>query len=85
MTSPVGLSSVTKLAPRRLVGQMMGVWFLAASLGNLLAGLIAGEFKADAVAEMPARYFQMVALPLATGVILILVSKWVRKWMAGVK
>jgi hypothetical protein len=35
--SPVGLSSVTKLAPRKLVGQMMGVWFLATSLGNLLA------------------------------------------------
>jgi hypothetical protein len=36
--SPVGLSSVTKLAPRRFAGQMMGVWFLATALGNLLAG-----------------------------------------------
>ena len=34
--SPVGLSSMTKLAPRRYVGQMMGVWFLAASVGNLV-------------------------------------------------
>ena len=38
--SPVGLSSVTKLAPPRLVGQMMGAWFLATSLGNLIAGRI---------------------------------------------
>jgi len=55
--SPVGLSSVTKLAPRRLVGQMMGAWFLATSLGNLIAGRIAGEFKADNLAEMPMRFF----------------------------
>src|SRR5262249_6320857 len=41
--SPVGLSAVTKLAPKRLVGQMMGVWFMATSLGNLIAGLLAGN------------------------------------------
>ncbi len=45
--SPVGLSSVTKLAPKRYVGQMMGIWFVAASLGNLIAGLIAGDFSLD--------------------------------------
>ena len=39
--SPVGLSLVTKLAPKRLGGLMMGVWFLAAALGNFLAGWIA--------------------------------------------
>jgi len=43
--SPVGLSSMTKLAPKRIVGQMMGIWFLAASLGNLIAGRVAGEFS----------------------------------------
>jgi len=42
--SPVGLSTITKLAPRRIVGQMMGIWFLATSLGNLIAGLVAGRF-----------------------------------------
>ena len=40
--SPVGLSSITKLSPKRFVGQMMGIWFMAAALGNLLAGLVAG-------------------------------------------
>ena len=45
--SPVGLSSVTKLAPKRFLGQMMGTWFLAASLGNLIAGLIAGDFSLE--------------------------------------
>jgi POT family proton-dependent oligopeptide transporter len=40
--SPVGLSSMTKLAPERVKGLMMGVWFLAASVGNLIAGQAAG-------------------------------------------
>lgn len=40
--SPVGLSSMTKLAPDRVKGMMMGVWFLAASMGNLIAGRVVG-------------------------------------------
>ena len=43
--SPVGLSSMTKLAPRGRVGQMMGVWFIAAALGNLVAGLAASRLE----------------------------------------
>jgi POT family proton-dependent oligopeptide transporter len=43
--SPVGLSSMTKLAPDRVKGMMMGVWFLAASMGNLIAGLVVGELE----------------------------------------
>ena len=40
--SPVGLSLVTRVAPRQIVGLMMGFWFLATSIGNFLAGWIAG-------------------------------------------
>jgi POT family proton-dependent oligopeptide transporter len=83
--SPVGLSSVTKLAPRRLVGQMMGTWFLAASLGNLIAGLIAGRFKAEAVEQMPGQYLQLAIVPVVVGLALILLAKPVRKWMAGIQ
>jgi len=43
--SPVGLSSMTKLAPGKMVGLMLGVWFLASSLGSFAAGQIAGEFE----------------------------------------
>ena len=45
--SPVGLSSMTKLAPGKMVGLMLGVWFLAASLGSFAAGQVAGEFKPE--------------------------------------
>ncbi|MDE0000664.1 MAG: peptide MFS transporter [Rhodospirillaceae bacterium] len=72
--SPVGLSSVTKLSPRRYVGQMMGAWFLAASLGNILAGLIAGEFRADTVETMPGLYMQIVLTTAGIGLLLAVAS-----------
>jgi POT family proton-dependent oligopeptide transporter len=83
--SPVGLSSVTKLAPRRLVGQMMGIWFLATSLGNLIAGLIAGEFNAQAVHEMSGRYLQIALTSLGTAVLVFLFIKPIRSLMRGVE
>jgi POT family proton-dependent oligopeptide transporter len=43
--SPIGLSAVTKLAPVRIVGLMMGVWFLSNAFGNKLAGWAAGFFS----------------------------------------
>ena len=52
LLSPVGLSTMTKLAPARLVGLVMGIWFLAAALGNKLAGVLAGEFKSENPAEL---------------------------------
>jgi POT family proton-dependent oligopeptide transporter len=83
--SPVGLSSMTKLAPQRLVGQMMGAWFLATSLGNLIAGRIAGRFNADALGEMPGRFLQMVILPASVGLVIILFRRPIRKMMGGVQ
>ncbi len=81
--SPVGLSSVTKLAPRRFVGQMMGVWFLAASLGSILAGLLAGEFRADALDEMPRLYLQIVLTTVGSGVLLAFLAKPLKRLMSG--
>ena len=51
--SPVGLSSMTKLAPRKFVGQMMGVWFLATSVGNLVAGLVGGHVDPTKLDQTP--------------------------------
>jgi proton-dependent oligopeptide transporter, POT family len=83
--SPVGLSSVTKLAPRKLAGQMMGIWFLATSLGNLLAGLLAGKFNPDAIQHWPALYLKMVILIATAGVLLIVFSRPIKRLMVGVK
>ena len=46
--SPVGLSSVTKLSPQRIVGFMMGMWFFASAAGNFVAGEIAKATASDA-------------------------------------
>jgi POT family proton-dependent oligopeptide transporter len=83
--SPVGLSSVTKLAPARLTGQLMGTWFLATSLGNLIAGLLAGQLKVDALNQMPGQYLKMVWLPLAAGILLILLARPIKRLMAGIR
>ncbi len=61
--SPVGLSSMTKLAPRKFVGQMMGLWFLATAMGNLIAGLVGGEVDPEKLQQMPA-LFQRTAMSL---------------------
>ena len=83
--SPVGLSSVTKLAPQRLVGQMMGIWFLATSLGNLCAGLVAGAFTEKDVDRMPFRFMLIVLVACGAGVILLLLAKPIKKLMSGVQ
>lgn len=83
--SPVGLSYVTKLAPARYVSQMMGVWFLATSVGNLSAGLLSGMFEADNVAAMPGQFMHFVYFIVAAGIVLLILSKPVKSWMAGVK
>ena len=81
--SPVGLSSVSKLAPRRFVGQMMGVWFLANSLGYIIAGLIAGGFNPDAIDQMPGLYLQIVATTAGAGVLLALCAPVLKRLTAG--
>jgi len=83
--SPVGLSSVTKLAPRRLVGQMMGIWFLATSLGNLIAGRVAGGVSAEAASQMSGRYLQIVLMTMGAGLLLLLLARPVRNLMIGVR
>jgi POT family proton-dependent oligopeptide transporter len=83
--SPVGLSSVTKLVPQRFVGQSLGIWFLAVSLGNLVAGKIAGEFDAENVGAMPGQYLDIFWFGMVAAVVLLLVSPVIKRWMGGVK
>ncbi len=83
--SPVGLSSVTKLAPTRLTGQMLGTWFVASSLGSLLAGRIAGEFSEDHLQSWPSLCWPMIILPGLAGVLLLLFARPIKGLMRGVK
>jgi proton-dependent oligopeptide transporter, POT family len=82
--SPVGLSYSTKLAPKRLAGQIMGMWFLSLSLGNLVAGLIAGQFDAKNLAAMPGQYMELVYCMIGLGAILLFTSRPIKKLMGNI-
>jgi POT family proton-dependent oligopeptide transporter len=82
--SPVGLSSMTKLAPFKFKGQMMGVWFMASALGNLVAGLVGGHVDPEKLGEMPALFRQTSLSLFAAAVVCGLLVFAVRRMMTGV-
>ncbi|WP_299260068.1 peptide MFS transporter [uncultured Kushneria sp.] len=80
--SPVGLSTMTELAPTPIRGQIMGIWFAATALGNLVAGLIGGHVSAEQVAQLP-ELFGRCALALLIGaVILMILIRPIRRLLA---
>jgi POT family proton-dependent oligopeptide transporter len=87
--SPVGLSSMTKLAPGRLVGQMMGTWFMGAAIGNLVAGLVTRfmpetETVEAAVANGVQLFGMVAAFAGVAGLLFVLFSRPIRRMQAGV-
>jgi proton-dependent oligopeptide transporter, POT family len=81
--SPVGLSTVTKLAPVKLVGIMMGVWFLAASFGSKLAGYLSGFYVPQAGTLVKLYGGIAIGLLLSAGLLALLTPK-VKKLMGTV-
>jgi POT family proton-dependent oligopeptide transporter len=82
--SPVGLSSMTKLAPEKFKGQMMGVWFMAAALGNLIAGIVGGKVDPEKLDQMPALFQQTTLSLLVAAVVLALLVIPIRRMMSNV-
>lgn len=90
--SPVGLSMITKLSVTRIVGMMMGFWFLASALANYLAGVIAGMTGGSGhggggavdVANTIEVFSQVGYLCMGVGVVVMALSTVLRKWMHGV-
>ena len=82
--SPVGLSSMTKLSPRKYVGQMMGIWFLATSVGNLIAGLVGGHVDPEKLEQMPALFTGTTLALVVAAILLVLLSIPIRRMMVGV-
>jgi proton-dependent oligopeptide transporter, POT family len=94
--SPVGLSMITKLSPHRVVGLMMGVWFLSSSLAHILAAIIAQTTSSDTVAGQvvdPAgqlqtyvsTFTQVGIWGLGAGVVLLFLSPVLKKWMGDIR
>lgn len=93
--SPVGLSMITKLSAARVVGLMMGVWFLSSSLAHILAAIIAQQTSSDTVAGQVvdlgaqlqtyvATFTQVGIWGIAAGVVLLALSPFLKKWMGDV-
>jgi POT family proton-dependent oligopeptide transporter len=83
--SPVGLSSMTKLAPARFVGQVMGVWFLATAVGNNLAGQFAGEIDPDNLPAMPGEFLDLFWWGAIAGAVMLALTPLIKRLMVGVK
>ena len=91
--SPIGLSIMTKLSPKRLSGMMMGMWFLASAYGQYAAGLLgAGMSSPDENASLMTKlqgytdgYYQLALYALIAGILLIVVSPLIRKLMQEAK
>jgi POT family proton-dependent oligopeptide transporter len=79
LLSPVGLSSMTKLSPRKYVGQMMGIWFLATSVGNLIAGLVGGSVDPEKLEQTPVVFIGTTIALIAAAVLLGLLTPLIKK------
>ncbi len=82
--SPVGLSTFTKLSPARLVGAMMGIWFLGAAFGNKFAGVLASAFGEGDASKLDAFFGQQAAAVFILAAIFLALVPWVRRRMGGV-
>ena len=79
--SPVGLSSMTKLSPRKYLGQMMGIWFLATAVGNLIAGLVGGQVDPENLQQTPALFTTTSISLFVAAVVLGLLIVPIRRMM----
>ena len=94
--SPVGLSMITKLSIARIVGMMMGVWFLSISCAQYVAGVVAQVASVETVGgqvtnsrvslETYAGVFQTIGIvSVIIGLVLLSLSPLLRRWMHGVQ
>ena len=79
--SPIGLAAISNLSPKRFVGQMMGIWFLASSLGAIIAGLLSGQATYEGLSSMPSLFNQIAIYSSIAGFILIIISRPLNNWV----
>jgi POT family proton-dependent oligopeptide transporter len=77
--SPVGLNLVTKLAPQRVVGLMMGIWFFALGSGNYVAGWLAGMVQDRSYSQVFFIVFEMIGI---AAIVLLFLLGPIKKLMA---
>jgi POT family proton-dependent oligopeptide transporter len=83
--SPISLSAVSKLSPPRFLGQMMGLFVLTYSMGNIIAGLLAGGFDPENVSEMPALFTTIATFAIGVGAVVLLIGMFTKGWERDVE
>ena len=93
--SPIGLSMITKLSPKRFMGMMMGTWFLASAYGQYGAGIIGAGLASDGTTEnitniqklelYTSGYETIGYIAIIAGILLIIASPWIKKLMVDRK
>ncbi|MEZ5683500.1 MAG: hypothetical protein R3E03_04685 [Novosphingobium sp.] len=94
--SPVGLSTITKLSIARIVGMMMGVWFLSIAVAQYVAGIVAGQASVETVGGQVTNlgvslqtyvgvFTKISYVSIGLGILLLLLSWPLKKLMHGVK
>lgn len=78
--SPVALSAVSKLSPKRMAGQMMGIFVLTYSIGNVVAGRIAGGLDPNNPQAMPELYWTIFVFGVSVGAVVFVLALFTRKW-----
>ena len=77
--SPIGLSAFSRYSPKRYVGQMFGLWFLASAIGGVLAGLLGGEATDGGLSSMSPIFSYMVKYYLGIAVVLVVLAYFFRE------
>ena len=72
-------TSMTKLSPRKYVGQMMGIWFLATSVGNLIAGLVGGNVDPEKLDQVPTVFIGTTVALIAAAILLAVLAPFIKK------
>jgi POT family proton-dependent oligopeptide transporter len=83
LLSPVGLSTMTRIAPQRTSGQVLGLWFLATAFGDKLAGDIGGAFTANDADGLALSFLAQAALVAVAAALMFAVAPIVRRLSEG--
>jgi POT family proton-dependent oligopeptide transporter len=81
LLSPVGLSAMTKLAPVRIAGLVMGIWFLGTSVGNYIGGRVSGLYESFA---LPSLFGAVAAFGVVSGLVMFVLTPWIKRMMGKV-
>jgi len=76
---------MSKLAPPRFVGQVMGMWFLSMALGSNLAGQLSGQYDAGHLESLPGLFLNIFWYGAIGGAVMLLLTPLVKRMMAGVR